>query len=162
GVTEVIYGQRDFLPAVIKFYDPPAGLRIFRLAGAHGDLQGLEGGDEFSYRLSGADVDGDGYIDYIANAMHGDGAGNGVLNGGNVYSFSGEELSAKLGVLPTEQALAPVLTSAKRVLNGTGTVQQANAGQSGLSIEIVGTSTRVDREAAQTGIGLLHRAGAVQ
>ena len=58
GVTEIIYGQRDFLPPVIKLYDPPASPPIFRLAGAHGDDQGLEGGDEFSYRLAGADIDG--------------------------------------------------------------------------------------------------------
>lgn len=146
GVTEIIYGQRDFLPAVIKLYDPPASPRIFRLAGAHGEDQGVDGGDEFSYRLTGADVDGDGYIDYIANAMHGDGFGNGVLNGGNVYIFSGKKLSAKLGMLPSEQTPTPVLTSARLLLNGVGTVQQANAGQNGLSIEIVGTSTKVDTQ----------------
>jgi len=146
GVTEVIYGQRDFLPPVIKLYDPPASPPIFRLAGAHGDDQGLEGGDEFSYRLAGADVDGDGYVDYIANAMHGDGLNNGVLNAGNVYIFSGRKLSAKLGMLPPPQAVTPVLTSARLVLNGVGVVQQANAGQSGLVIEVVGTNTRVDTQ----------------
>ena len=151
GVTEVIFGQRDFLPAVIKFYDPPAGVRIFRLAGAHGDLQGIEGGDEFSYRLAGADVDGDGYIDYIANAMHGDGFGNGILNGGNVYIFSGKKLSAKLGMLSSEQPTTPVLTSARLVLNDEGAVQQANAGQSGLSIEVVGTGTTVDTQVLVNG-----------
>jgi hypothetical protein len=146
GVTELIYGQRDFLPAVIKLYDPPASPRIFRLAGAHGELQGVEGGDEFSYRLAGADVDGDGYIDYIANAMHGDGFGNGILNGGNVYIFSGKKLSAKLGMLAPPQAPTPTITSASLVLNGVGTVQQANAGQSGLSIPVAGTSTRIDTQ----------------
>lgn len=146
GVTELIYGQRDFLPPVIKLYAPPASPRIFRLAGAHGDLQGAAGGDEFSYRLTGADVDGDGYTDYIANAMHGDGLGNGVLNGGNVYIFSGKKLSAKLGMLPIEPAPTPTLTSATLFLNGVGAVQQANAGQSGLSINIVGTKTKVDTQ----------------
>ncbi|HYV03735.1 MAG TPA: integrin alpha, partial [Blastocatellia bacterium] len=149
GVTELIYGQRDFLPPVIKLYDPPAGLPIFRLAGAHGEGQTQLGsdGDEFSYRLTGADVDGDGYIDYIANAMHGDGFGNGLLNAGNVYIFSGKKLSAKLGMLgPPEPVPPPVLTSAKLVLNGVGTVQQANAGQTGLVIEVVGTNTRVDTQ----------------
>lgn len=147
GVTELIFGQHDFLPPIIKLYDPPAGLPIFRLAGAHGDDQGQAGGDEFSYRLTGADVDGDGYIDYIANAMHGDGFGNGVLNAGNVYIFSGKKLSAKLGMLgPPEPAAPPVLTSARMVLNGVGPVQQANTGQTGLVIEVVGTNTRVDTQ----------------
>ncbi len=146
GVTELIYGQRDFLPAVIKLYDPPASPPIFRLAGAHGEDQGLEGGDEFSYRLAGADVDGDGYVDYIANAMHGDSLNNGILNGGNVYVFSGKKLSAKLGMLAPPQATTPVLTSARLVSNTVGVVQQANAGQSGLVIEVVGTNTRVDTQ----------------
>ena len=145
GVTEIIYGQRDFLPPVIKLYDPPASPPIFRLAGAHGDLQGAAGGDEFSYRLAGADVDGDGYIDYIANAMHGDGLNNSVLNGGNVYIFSGKKLSAKLGMLPPDPAPTPALTSASLFLNGQ-TVQQAAAGQSGIRLLIIGTNLRSDTE----------------
>ncbi len=145
GVTEIIYGQRDFLPAVIKLYDPPASPPIFRLAGAHGNDQGMAGGDEFSYRLAGADVDGDGYIDYVANAMHGDGFNNGVLNGGNVYIFSGKKLSAKLGMLPPEQAPTPVLTSASLLLNGQP-VQQALAGQAGIRVLIGGTNLRPDTQ----------------
>jgi len=143
GVTELIYGQRDFLPAVIKLYDPPGNPRIFRLAGAHGELQGLEGGDEFSYRLTGADVDGDGYIDYIANAMHGDGFGNGILNGGNVYIFSGKKLSAKLGMLTPVQPPVPVLTGAVLSLGFTG-VPEAAAGQSNLSVSAFGNNLRAD------------------
>ncbi len=150
GVTELIYGQRDFLPAVIKLYDPPPSPRIFRLAGAHGELQGIEGGDEFSYRLAGADVDGDGYIDYIANAMHGDGFGNGVLNGGNVYIFSGKKLSAKLGMLVSEPSPAPQLTTAALTLNGQP-VQQGNAGDLGLRIVISGTNLRIDTEVTISG-----------
>lgn len=136
GVTELIYGQHDFLPAVIKLYDPPTSPRIFRLAGGRSE-------DEFSYRLAGADVDGDGFIDYVANAMHGDGFGNGFFNGGNVYIFSGKKLSIKLGMLAPA---APVLTSASLFLSGVGTVQQANAGQTGLSIPITGTNTRIDTQ----------------
>jgi hypothetical protein len=151
GVTELIYGQRDFLPAVIKLYDPPASPRIFRLAGAHGEEQGVAGGDEFSYRLAGADVDGDGYIDYIANAMHGDGFGNGVLNGGNVYIFSGKKLSAKLGMLAPPQAPTPVLTSASLLVNGQP-VQQAPAGQGGLQLRIVGVPFRSDTEVTINGV----------
>ena len=140
GVTELIFGQRDFLPPVIKLYDPPVSPRIFRLAGAQED-------DEFSYRLAGADVDGDGYIDYIANAMHGDGFGDGVLDGGDVYVFSGRKLSAKLGMLGTQPPpSSPVLTSARLVQTGIGTVQQAPAGQSGLSVEAAGTNTRIDTQ----------------
>jgi hypothetical protein len=143
GVTEIIYGQRDFLPAVIKLYDPPASPPIFRLAGAHGDLQGMAGGDEFSYRLAGADVDGDGYIDYIANAMHGDGFNNGVLNGGNVYIFSGRKLSARLGMLTPVQPPTPVLTSATLLL-GISAVNETAAGQNNLSVSVSGNNLRAD------------------
>lgn len=150
GVTEIIYGQQDFLPEVIKLYDPPLSPKVFRLAGARDD-------DEFSYRLAGGDVDGDGYIDYIANAMHGDGFGNSVLNGGNVYVFSGKKLSAKLNMLPPvdpNPTPAPQLASATLTANGQ-TVQQANAGQSGLRITVTGTNLRADTEVSVNGSGVV-------
>ncbi|HJZ68072.1 MAG TPA: VCBS repeat-containing protein, partial [Blastocatellia bacterium] len=150
GTTEIIYGQRDFLPPVIKLYDPPASPRIFRLAGANGDAQGLDGGNEFSYRLAGGDVDGDGYIDYVANAMHGDGLNNSVLHGGNVYIFSGKKLSARLGQLAPEQSPTPQLSGATLTLNGQA-VQQANAGQLGLRITISGANLRGDTQVTING-----------
>ena len=140
GDTKIIFGQRDFLPPVIKLYEPPAGIRIFRLAGAHGEAQGVAGGDEFSYRLTGADVDGDGYPDYIANAMHGDGFGLLLPNAGNVYIFSGKKLSSRLGLLASP---APVITAASLSLNGQ-VVQQASAGQSGLRVTVTGSGFRAD------------------
>jgi hypothetical protein len=154
GVTELIYGQRDFLPPVIKLFDPPVSPRIFRLAGAHGEAQGVEGGDEFSYRLSGGDVDGDGYIDYVANAMHGDGFSNGMINGGNVYIFSGKKLSAKLGMISAEPTPPPTVSSAT-LLAGGQTVQQAPAGQNGLRIRIVGMQFRSDTEVRINGITVI-------
>ena len=157
GVTEIIYGQRDFLPPVIKLYDPPAAPPIFRLAGAHGEDQGIDGGDEFSYRLAGADIDGDGYIDYIANAMHGDGLNNGVPNGGNVYIFSGRKLSTKIGMIQPQQPPAPVLISASLLLNGQA-VQQAPAGQSGLSITVHGTGLGAGGDILINGISVIWHA----
>jgi hypothetical protein len=135
GDTKFIYGQRDFLPPVIKLWDPPATPRIFRLAGAEGEQQGIDGGDEMSYRLTGGDVDGDGFVDYIANAMHGDGFGNGSTNTGEVYIFSGKKLSAKLGMLPPSTLPAPVISQARLLSNGQA-IEQAAAGQSGLQIRI--------------------------
>lgn len=156
GVTEIIYGQSDFLPPVIKLYDPPAGLPIFRLAGAHGEDQGGAGGDEFSYRLTGADVDGDGYVDYIANAMHGDGFANTMLNAGNVYIFSGKKLSLKLGMLPPQGPPAPVLASATLNVGGA-VVQEAAAGQNGLSVIVNGTGFTVDLQIVINGVTVLSR-----
>lgn len=100
GDTKFIFGQRGFLPSVIKMWEPPEGLRIFRLVGG-------DGGDEFSYRLTGADVDGDGFVDYISNAMHADGYNNAFLNTGDVYIFSGRKLAARLGMLSPAPAPIP-------------------------------------------------------
>ena len=152
GVTEVIFGQRDFLPPVIKLYDPPASPVVYRLAGANGEGQGLDGGDEFSYRLTGGDVDGDGYVDYIANAMHGDGLNNGIVNAGEVYIFSGKKLSGKLGrLVVVDPTPAPQLTSVTLSLNGQN-VSQANAGQSGLRITVRGVDLRSDTEVTINGV----------
>lgn len=141
GDTKVIVGQSSFLPPVIKMYDPPATPVIYRLAGAHGVEQGLDGGDEFSYRLTGADVDGDGYTDYVVNAMHGDGLLGSIVNAGQVYVFSGKKLSEKIGIPLGSKA--PSLTSASLSLNGS-IVSQTAAGQSGLTVTVNGTGFQAD------------------
>src|SRR5260370_42327155 len=111
----------------------------YRLAGAKGDGQSAYGGFSFSYRITAADVDGDGCLDYIANAMHGNGAGDAVAHAGNVYIFSGRKLSAKLGMLQS----APLLTPATLSANGVGG-SQAPAGQSGLNITVNGSALPAD------------------
>jgi hypothetical protein len=146
GDTKFLFGRPGLLPDVIKLYEPPPpGVPIFRLAGAHGQDQGVDGGDEFSYRLAGGDVDGDGFVDYIANAMHGDGLNNRFTNAGNVYVFSGKKLSARLGMLDDDPEPPPSLTSAALSLNGQA-VQQAPVGQSGLRVTVNGTGFRADTE----------------
>lgn len=149
GDTKFIFGTSGFLPPVIKLYDIPAGVKVFQLAGAHGILQSFDGfqGDQFSYRLAGGDIDGDGYIDYVSNAMHGDGFGTRLINAGNVYIFSGKKLSARLGMLEDDPdpGNGPAIGSATMTLNGQ-TVPQANAGQTGLRITIDGTDFRDDTE----------------
>jgi FG-GAP repeat protein len=156
GDTKFIFGQADFLPSVIKLYDPPAGLAIFRLAGADGEDQGLDGGDEFSYRLTGGDVDGDGYVDYISNAMHGDGLGNSMVNAGEVYIFSGKKLSARLGRLEPEPVPGPQLQSAT-LSEGGQVVVEANAGQTGLRVTVNGTNFRTDTEIQINGTVVISR-----
>jgi hypothetical protein len=157
GDTKFIFGQPGFLPEVIKLYEtPPPGVPIFRLAGAHGQDQGVDGGDEFSYRLTGGDVDGDGFFDYISNAMHGDGLSNRFTNAGNVYVFSGKKLSARLGMLPPENDPAPALSSATLSLNGQA-VAEAPAGQNGLRVTVNGTGFRTDTEITINGTSVISR-----
>src|SRR4029079_3161578 len=67
--------------------------------------------------------------------------------GGNVYIFSGKKLSARLGMMPTENPTPPVVTYAVLfrggLINGTP-VQQAPAGESNLVILINGTGFKTD------------------
>lgn len=152
GATMVIFGQSDFLPPVIKFYDPPTTPKLYMLAGN----ESLDGGDEFSYRLAGADVDGDGYVDYLANSMHGDGFNDGITNAGQVQVFSGRKLALRLGISVEPPQNAPALTSAILSVNGQ-TVQQANAGQNGLRITINGTGFKTGTEIFINGVSVVSR-----
>jgi hypothetical protein len=152
GATMVIFGQSDFLPPVIKFFDPPPAPKLYMLAGNNS----IDGGDEFSYRLAGADVDGDGYIDYLANSMHGDGFNDGLTNAGQVQVFSGRKLALRLGIPTGPAQTAPTLTSATLSLNGQ-TVQQANAGQNGLRITVNGTGFKPGTEIFINGTSVVSR-----
>ncbi|HLG15201.1 MAG TPA: hypothetical protein VJH03_11960 [Blastocatellia bacterium] len=149
GDTAIIFGRDVPLPPVVKLYDLPPDFRVFRLAGAHEE-------DEMSYRLAGGDVDGDGFVDYIANAMHGDGMNNAVINAGNVYIFSGKKLSSRLGMLPPEPEPAPALTSATLSLGGQ-VVPRAQAGQTGLRVTVNGMGFRADTAISINGTDVIAR-----
>ncbi|HXG68365.1 MAG TPA: hypothetical protein VNO70_24940, partial [Blastocatellia bacterium] len=107
-------------------------------------------------RLTGGDVDGDGYFDYVSNAMHGDGFGNQLTNAGELYVFSGRKLSAKLGMLPPDPEPAPVLASSSLSRDGQ-TVQEAPAGQSGLRVTVTGEGFRPDTEVRINGAVVVAR-----
>ncbi len=157
GDTKFIYGQHDFLPSVIKLYALPPGLRVFRLAAAHGEDDSISrDGDEMSYRLAGGDVDGDGFIDYVANAMHGDGHFNDRLDTGNVYIFSGRKLSERLGMMPPDPEPAPTLDAVGLSVNGQ-TVTEAAAGQSGIRLTINGSGYRQDTQVLINGTPVISR-----
>jgi len=146
GDVKFIFGQPDFLPPVVNLSAPPRGLPIFRLAGP-------ETHDEFSYRMSGADLDGDGYTDLIVNATNGDGFENRAADAGDVYIVSGKKLSAKLGML---LAAAPRLTRATLFASGQ-VVQQAVAGTPGLRIEVEGPELRSDTAIDINGVTVVSR-----
>ena len=138
GCVDLVFGQAGFLPPVTKFYEPPLPFPVYRLAGGHGIAQDVNGtddeGDEFGYRLAAADVNGDGFLDFVCSAQGGDGFNNTLTEAGNVYVFSGRHLSEQLGMLPS----APVLQQATLSANGA-VVAQAPAGQTGLTVTVTGT-----------------------
>lgn len=138
GCVNLIFGQSDFFPPVVKLYQTPIPFPVYRLAGAHGvdqDINTVDGsGDEFGYRLAGADLNGDGFPDFVASAQGGDGFNNTVPEAGNVYVFSGKTLSEQLGMLT---ASGPSLSQATLSSNGN-IVSQAPAGQTGLTVTVSG------------------------
>lgn len=87
GMLPVIFGEAGGLPhenGQIHVFDPPEGLRIQFIVGG-------EANDMMPYALAVYDVDGDGVMDIIPNAMGGDGAHNDQINAGEIYVISGAE-----------------------------------------------------------------------
>jgi hypothetical protein len=79
------------------------------------------------------------------------------VNAGEVYIFSGRKLSEKLGrLVVVDPTPVPQLLAATLTLNGQ-TVQQANAGQSGLRITLGGLSLRSDTEVTINGAAVVSR-----
>lgn len=87
GMLAVIYGQSGVLPNVdgrILLFDPPVGLRAQFIVGA-------DENDMMPYAMAIYDVDGDGFVDIIPNAMGGDGVHNAQINAGEIFIISGAE-----------------------------------------------------------------------
>lgn len=87
GLMAVIFGEIGGIPhddGRILLFDPPAGLRVKYIIGA-------ENNDMMPYAMALGDLDGDGILDIIPNAMGGDGANNDQINAGEIYAISGAE-----------------------------------------------------------------------
>ena len=94
GLLAVIYGQSGGLAHTngeIKLpSEQPDGLRVQYLIGP-------DQNDMLAYSMTVYDVDGDGVLDIIPNAMGGDGAYNTLTNAGEIYVINGAEFA---GVSP--------------------------------------------------------------
>ncbi|QPC83317.1 cytochrome c [Phototrophicus methaneseepsis] len=87
GMLAVIFGEEGGIPhddGRILLFDPPADLRVKVIIGP-------EANDMMPYALAIYDVDGDGVIDIIPNAMGGDGAHNDQVNAGEIFVINGAE-----------------------------------------------------------------------
>lgn len=91
GMVAVIFGTPGaVLPndnGRILLFDPPPGLRTRFIIGA-------DNNDMMAYALTVGDVDGDGVLDIVPNAMGGDGLHNNQINAGELYVISGAEFMA--------------------------------------------------------------------
>ena len=90
GDLKVIFGTELPFPAIVDTANNPANVPIFQIVAP-------EAGDIFTYSLATGDIDGDGFIDLVPNAMGGDGGGNRVEAAGESYVISGRLFSQRAG-----------------------------------------------------------------
>lgn len=90
GDLKVIFGSEQPFPAIVDTANNPVSVPIFQIVAP-------DAGDMFTYSLATGDVDGDGFIDLIPNAMGGDGAGNRLDAAGESYVISGKWFSQRAG-----------------------------------------------------------------
>lgn len=103
GMMAVIFGRDGLLPSDngrILINDLPDDLRVLWIVGA-------EDNDMMPYAMAVDDMDGDGIIDIIPNAMGGDGFENAQINAGEIYIISGAEfLSSEHVYVPEGEEIA--------------------------------------------------------
>jgi hypothetical protein len=89
GRIDVFYGGPNAgvwpWPAVIEIGNPPAAMNV-------GTIIGADVSDLISYSMDKGDIDNDGVMDIIPNAMRGDGFANGYGDTGEGYVISGAVL----------------------------------------------------------------------
>lgn len=95
GIVDIFFGTSTPLPATIDLNSPPVAFTPYHLVGA-------EAGDMLAYSMAPGDVDGDGVVDLIVNAMGADGLNNPpqLDRAGDAYVLSGPRVSEAAGRFP--------------------------------------------------------------
>jgi hypothetical protein len=97
GDLKIIYGTQNRLPGIVDLADP--SVTVYQVVANDPD-------DILTYSIAVGDVDGDGVLDIVPNAMGGDGLGNRHQAAGDAYVISGRVFSARAG----RGAMSPCLT----------------------------------------------------
>lgn len=101
GSVHVLFGQAGGWPGTIDLRSDAtpglglpaaADLRITQIDAANGTV-GANQPDTLCYSAAAGDLDGDGFVDLIANEMIGDGLGPGTVDVGNLLLISGRALA---------------------------------------------------------------------
>ena len=120
GDLKVIFGSTDRLPAVVDLASP--SVPVYQMIAGEPD-------DILTYSMSVGDVDGDGVLDILTNAMGGDGVGNRHEAAGDAYVVSGRAFSSRAG----RGAGAPCLTR----VTVTPDLDRYYAGQTGIVLDLL-------------------------
>ena len=131
GDLKVIFGTEQPFPAIVDTANNPASVPIFQIVAP-------DSGDMFTYSLATGDVDGDGFIDLIPNAMGGDGAGNRMDAAGESYVISGRWFSQRAG---RGAQNSPLLTS----VTVTPDKKKTYAGEQGIVLTLNNASPDASR-----------------
>jgi hypothetical protein len=102
GILAIVMGKEGGLPhndGRILLFDPPAGLDVRFIVGPNDN-------DMMPYALAIYDMNGDGVLDIIPNAMGGDGLDNEWTNAGEIYIIDGAEFLADTHVYVTDMTFA--------------------------------------------------------
>ncbi len=119
GLLAILYGQAGGFPhdgrSITLPSEQPNDLRVRYVVGA-------DENDMMAYAIAVYDINGDGYIDIIPNAMGGDGANNTSANAGEIYVLNGALLSGiEVAITATPEATeapqppAPTATTASQL-----------------------------------------------
>lgn len=142
GSVTVFFGTAQPMPATIDMAAIPDGI-------AHLEIDGAEGGDQMAYSMALGDVNGDGLIDLIINAMGADGFDNELATAGDSYVLDAVAVSRAAGREPVPTPTPTALPACVGDCDGS---HQVTIGEliTGVAIALgnapVGVCTAMDRD----------------